>query len=152
MLEAWDGESALGEKQDPKLATKAPRLQKSDGCIAWARTRKQVIDQIRAFQPWPGTYTTWQRQKGQPIRIIVHRAQRFEVAPDHAEGSQTESDEQANANLQPGQVCVSNKSTLAIMTADGPLELVEIQPAGKRKMEAAEFLRGYTPAIGDLFQ
>ena len=152
MLEAWDGESALGEKQDPKLATKAPRLQKSDGCIDWTRTRKQVIDQIRAFQPWPGTYTTWQRQKGQPIRIIVHRAQRLEETPDHAEGSQTESHEQANANLQPGQVCVSNKSTLAIMTADGPLELVEIQPAGKRKMEAAEFLRGYTPAIGDLFQ
>lgn len=143
MLVEWDGESPLGEKQDRKLATKAPRLKKADGCVDWTRTRTQIINQIRAFQPWPGSYTTWQRQKGQPIRIIIHRAQRMDVEADLSEGDYT---------VQPGQVCVSNKSTLAIMTADGPLELAEIQPAGKRKMEAAEFLRGYQPAIGDLFQ
>lgn len=139
MLEQWDGESAIGEKQDPKLATKAPRLAKSDGLIDWTKTRTQIINQIRAFQPWPGSFTTWQRKSGQPIRIIVHKAARLA------------DDIEITKDVLAGQVCYSDKTTLAIMTSDGPLSLVDIQPAGKRKMKVAEFLRGYTLETGDEF-
>ena len=144
MLQAWDGESTIGEKQDPKLATKAPRLNKSDGCVDWTRTRKQIIDQVRAFQPWPGTYTNWQREKGQPIRIIIHRAVRLDPA--------TMNDQPYDDSVEPGQICASTKTSLAIMTGDGMLALTEIQPAGKRKMEISEFLRGYKPEVGDRFE
>ncbi len=137
MLESWDGQSLLGTRQDPKLATKAPRLSKSDGLIDWNRTQTQIINQVRAFQPWPGSFTSWQRTNGQPIRIIVHKAIRLAEEIEFVQ------------NVSPGQVCVSDKTTLAVMTSDGPLALIEIQPAGKRKMEIAEFLRGYTPEIGD---
>lgn len=140
MLESWDGESPIGTKQDPELATKAPRLSKSDGAIDWNRSRTEIINQIRAFQPWPGSFTNWQRSSGQPIRIIVHKARRL-----------SEQDE-CNSEVEPGQACLSTKSELAVMTGDGPLKLVEIQPAGKRKMEIAEFLRGYSPEIGDQFE
>lgn len=140
MLEAWDGESPIGTKQDPNLATKAPRLKKSDGAIDWSRNRTEIINQIRAFQPWPGSFTSWQRSSGQPIRIIVHKTLRLS------------DDIEFDSSVSAGQVCLSTKSNLAIMTGDGPLELVEIQPAGKRKMETAEFLRGYTPEIGERFE
>ncbi len=62
MLEAWDGESTIGTKQNPQLATKAPRLKKSDGQIVWSRSAQQIVNQIRAFQPWPGSYTNWSAQ------------------------------------------------------------------------------------------
>lgn len=140
LLENWDGVSPIGVKQNPELATKAPRLNKSDGAIDWSRSRTEIINQIRAFQPWPGSYTNWNRSKGQPIRIIVHKACRVSDLDEF------------NSEVQPGQACLSTKSDLAVMTGDGPLKLVEIQPAGKRKMEVAEFLRGYSPEIGDLFE
>ena len=57
MLAAWDGVSEIGEKQDRKLATKAPRLKKTDGQIDWSRSAIEITNQIRAFQPWPGSYT-----------------------------------------------------------------------------------------------
>lgn len=137
MLSDWDGKSDIGTRQDPKLATKAPRLKKADGQIDWSRTRQQIINQIRAFQPWPGTFTQWHRDQGQPIRIIVHQARLWEESVE---------------SVTPGHVCHVDKTTLAIMTADGPLSLVEIQPAGKRKMEVAEFLRGHTLEINQRFE
>ena len=137
MLQLWDGQSAIGETQDPKLATKAPRLSKKDGLIDWSRTQTEIINQIRAFQPWPNTFTHWNRKKGQPIRMIIRRAVRW---TDTITGSHSA-----------GQVCHCDKNSLVIMTGDGPLSLTEIQPAGKRKMEASEFLRGYRPELGDLF-
>lgn len=140
MLENWDGQSPIGTRQDPSLATKAPRLSKSDGLIDWTRTQTQIINQIRAFQPWPGSFTSWQRSKGQPIRIIVHKALRLPQ------------DLEFETKVSPGQVCFSDKNSLAVMTGDGPLILSEIQPAGKRKMEIAEFLRGYSPGIGERFE
>jgi len=137
MLQAWDGESEIGEKQDRKLATKAPRLKKSDGLIDWNRTAVEIVNQIRAFQPWPGTYTNWQSEKlKQPMRLIVHWAKAVEQSN--------------HKKLNPGQV-VNNENELLIQTADGLLSIEQIQPAGKRAMPVADFIRGKPPEIGDQF-
>jgi methionyl-tRNA formyltransferase len=144
MLESWDGESLIGELQNRKLATKAPRLKKSDGQIDWTRSAQQIVNQIRAFQPWPGTFTSWDSPKlKQPLRLIVHRAS----AQDDESGESGESNPGT-----PGQVVIADKHQLVIQTGAGRLSIEQIQPAGKRAMPIADFLRGHQPSAGDRFE
>jgi methionyl-tRNA formyltransferase len=144
MLESWDGESLIGEQQDRKLATKAPRLKKSDGQIDWTRSAQQIVNQIRAFQPWPGTFTSWDSRKlKQPLRLIVHRASAQDDAPDESGESNPGT---------PGQVIIADKHQLVIQTGAGRLSIEQIQPAGKRAMPIADFLRGHQPSVGDRFE
>jgi len=140
-LTTWNGESSIGEIQDKAAATKAPRLKKSDGNIDWTRTAEQIVNQFRAFQPWPGTFTHWlpAEDKGKSLRVVL------------AEITAT-SCERAN----PGTVLPS-ESGLLIATSDGAIQVHEIQPAGKKRMAIDAFLRGYrvqpedsfgTPSVG----
>lgn len=132
MLEAWDGKTILGERQDPALATKAPRLRKQDGELDWHRTARQLHNQVRALQPWPGSYTHWASGKGEPLRLILNRVV-------------VESDEETTepGKSEPGTVLESHEGRLVVATGRGTLRIDRLQPAGKRVMEAAEFLRGY---------
>jgi methionyl-tRNA formyltransferase len=140
MLESWDGVLAIGDLQDRSLATKAPRLIKSDGKIDWSRSATQIVNHIRAFQPWPGTFTAWHSDAlKQPMRLIVHRG----VTVESVEGSPI---------VEPGHVAVSNKQQLVVQTGDGLLSIERIQPAGKRAMPVSDFLQGKPPAVGDAFR
>ena len=143
LLENWDGEASIGEPQDQSLATKAPRLKKSDGLLNWQRPAAQLFNQIRAFQPWPGSFTNWHSlKKKQPMRLIVHRAS---VVGD-------DTDDVAVANVEPGQVALCDKTRLWVQTGDGLLSIEAVQPAGKKNMAVADFLRGNPPSIGDRFE
>ena len=143
LLEKWDGEASIGEPQDQSLATKAPRLKKSDGLLEWQRPAAQLFNQIRAFQPWPGSFTNWHSpKKKQPMRLIVHRAS---VADPGAEDLEV-------ASVEAGQVAFCDKIKLLIQTGDGLLSIEAVQPAGKKNMPVADFLRGNPPAVGDRFE
>lgn len=138
MLSQWDGQSPIGEIQDRALATKAPRLNKSDGLIDWNRSAIQIVNQIRAFQPWPRTFTHWHTPKlKQPLRMIIHRAQAVSEEP---------------GDRQPGEVVVVDKARLVVQTGDGQLSIEQIQPAGKRLMPIEDFLRGQQPLVGERLQ
>ena len=137
MLEKWDGQSTIGQPQDQTLATKAPRLKKSQGLIDWTQSATQIINHIRAFQPWPGTFTHWHGPK-QPLRLIVHTASNDANVSD--------------PDAQPGHVIACDPQQLVIQTGDGALSLDHVQPAGKKKMPIADFLRGRQPAVGDRFE
>lgn len=132
-IEAWDGESTLGVPQDPGLVTRAPRLKKQDGQIDWSRTARQIRSQIQAFQPWPGSYTSWNSPKKGPLRIIIHEADLVEESQDR----------------QPGEVAISDGRQLVIQTGSGGLAIVRLQPAGKKPMPVADFLRGHAVQLGD---
>ena len=134
MLEAWDGTSEIGTKQKQSEATKAPRLNKSDGRINWTRSAIEIKNQIRAFQPWPGTFTTWQQDGKPEQRLLIHKAT---VMPDQT------------SQAEPGAVTVSDKTDLVIQTGAGQLSLNIVQPAGKKPMPIADFLRGNPPKIGN---
>ncbi len=137
ILESWDGESGIGELQDRSLATRAPRLEKSDGQIDWSRSATQIVNHIRAFQPWPGTFTKWHSETlKQPMRLIIHRAEVFEPV-------------EQPATVKPGHVVIVNRQRLVVQTGGGLLSIEEIQPAGRRTMPVAEFLKGRLPAVGD---
>ena len=57
--------------QDPALASKAPRLKKTDGAIDWRRPALALKNQVRAMEPWPRTYTFWHRSHGRTLRLIL---------------------------------------------------------------------------------
>jgi methionyl-tRNA formyltransferase len=128
-------------QQDKTQASKAPRLEKEHGEIDWSRPAAAIKNQVRALDPWPRAYTHWQRPAGTPLRLIIHRAQiaANSTAPRTLAGSVP--------LPRPGQI-LETAPRLLIATGHGALELLQIQPAGKRVMIAAEFLRGYPLAVG----
>jgi methionyl-tRNA formyltransferase len=136
-LSRWDRVSPIGEIQDQSQATKAPRLKKTDGAVDWTRSAEQIRNQIRAFKPWPATYTHWLRAGAEPLRILLDQVSVVE-AP-------------SAGMAQPGQVILSDGKQLIVATGSGSLSIHALQPAGKRVMDIAEFLRGYPVRAGDRF-
>ncbi len=120
-------------EQNSSEASKAPRLTKKHGAIDWSRSALEIKNLVRAVRPWPRAYTYWHRSKGAAVRINIDRVQ---VAS---------ADEVASAS---GTV-VDVSNGLLIETGSGVLEVLEVQPAGKRAMLAAEFLRGNRVLVGD---
>ena len=124
--------------------TKAPKLKKENGLIDWSRTAEQVCDQIRAMQPWPTAYTFLHRRGQPPRRIIVHRAGWYK---------------NDLPKIPPGGIILRPHHEHELHVASGPendrlgseVEIFELQPAGKRRMEAIDFLRGHPLQEGDFF-
>ena len=128
--------------QNPALASKAPRLKKTDGLIDWTRPAAAIRNQIRALEPWPKTYTYWHRPDGPPVRLIFGPAA---VAPAGEVLSPTD------RPAPPGTILEATAGRLSIATGQGSLLPRRIQPAGKRDLEIEEFLRGYHVRPGERF-
>jgi methionyl-tRNA formyltransferase len=140
VIEQISAGTAQGMKQDKTLATKAPKLTKEHGLIDWNRPANDVCNHIRAMQPWPTAYTFWHRQGQEPLRIIIHKAT-VRKNPDQAK-------------LQPGRIIQSTGVPLGLLVAasrGSQVEILELQPAGKRRMSAAEFIRGHRLQDEDCF-
>lgn len=124
--------------QNPALASRAPRLKKTDGIIDWRRPAAALRNQIRAFEPWPGAYTHWFRESAPPVRLIL--------------GPSSVVEPPARVELaEPGRVAVADGERLIVIAGLGALSIRSVQPAGKRLMKVAEFLRGYRVQPGDYF-
>lgn len=130
-LSKWDRTSEIGTKQDKSLATPAPRIKKADGKIDWTRTAHQLVDQIRAFTPWPTSYCQWDHGK-QPLRLIIQRASVMNV----------------ETTAPAGVVVAVEKKLLVVQTSNGALSIEQLQPAGKKSMPVADFLRGNQISVG----
>ncbi len=133
--------------QDAALASKAPRLKKEQGAIDWSRTALEIKNHVRALRPWPRAYTFWHRKGAEPLRLNIDRV--TVVPPGGLNNSSTVGIASATPSASPGTVVDTNR--LLITAADIPLEILELQPAGKRSMPAADFLRGHRITPGDRF-
>jgi methionyl-tRNA formyltransferase len=111
--------------QDHSQATYAPMLKKSDGKLDFNLSANYLSRQVRAFEPWPGTFFYWNDR-----RIAVRRAS---VLP--------EAD-------KPGLVGLTPDGFPVIHTADDALKLDLVQPAGKDVMPGDAYLRGAKNIIG----
>jgi len=117
----------FAQAQDHSLATLAPILTREDGWIDFSRTAKQIHDRWRGFQPWPGAHTILRGKK-----LIVQKMHVRDGAGGEA-----------------GVLMVVGDSLLVWCGEGTVIELDEVQMEGKRRMSAADFLRGYQVRSGE---
>ena len=123
--------SIIPEKQDNAQATHAPILKKEDGLVEWSQPALAVHNRVRGLQPWPGAFTTF---RGQPLHIWKTRVpgQATPMAPGTAPGR--------ILSLRP----------LLVGAADSPIELLEVQLEGRKRIPAADFVNGQRVAENEL--
>ncbi len=124
--------------QNPALASRAPRLKKSDGLVDWSRPAEAVRNHVRAMEPWPKCYTYWLRPDGEPLRLILGPVQAIEVDP-------------RTTHAEPGTVVAVEPDRILVAAGEGVAGLTSVQPAGKRMMPIPAFLNGYRVQAGDRF-
>lgn len=112
--------------QSDEDATLTRTLKKEDGLIDWTLPAEQVARQVRAFLPWPSTYTTWE---GRLLKVMRAR---------HLDADETPG--------QPGRVTLLGEGRdkkIAVQTGRGLLQLLEVQMEGRPVIEARALLSGY---------
>jgi methionyl-tRNA formyltransferase len=117
----------FAQVQDHSMATLAPILKREDGWIDFSRPAKEIHDRWRGFQPWPGAHTVLRGKK-----LIVHRMRLVR-----------------DGECEAGVLRVEGDSLLAGCGEGSVVCLDEVQMEGKRRMEGAEFLRGYQVRSGE---
>ena len=131
-LPEWIGGKITPEPQDESRATVTRIMTKLDGEIDWQLSAQQIWRQVRAFHPWPGTYTRWQ---GRQLKIN-------EVLPLAQEKPG-----------QPGRVIAlsgTSGTTIGVECGRGILGLRKLQLEGKKEITAEEFLRGQRNFAGSI--
>jgi methionyl-tRNA formyltransferase len=106
------------EKQDEALANYAEKLSKEEARLNWQLPAMQLERCIRAFNPWPMSFFSIDDQ---PIKVW-----QASVLP--------------HADKQPGEIIQADKQGIQIATAEGVLNLLQLQPAGKKPMSAQDLL------------
>jgi methionyl-tRNA formyltransferase len=115
-------------KQDETKATFAYNIKREQEKIDWSKSGEEVYNHIRGMNPWPVAYTTYQ---GQTWKIWWGE----KVAMPHS--------------ARPGTIMALEQDGIIVATGnETAIKITELQPAGKRKMTATEFLRGTTLEIG----
>lgn len=104
-------------EQNESEATYCHKIAKQDGQITPTNTSSQILQMIKAYTPWPGSYFFWNQQK-----ITITKA--------------TTSPEKPSKELS------THNKQLLLKTADGSIEIQELQPAGKKNMTAKDFING----------
>jgi methionyl-tRNA formyltransferase len=110
--------------QDDTQATLAPILRREDGLIDFSRTATDTWNRLRGFQPWPGAFTSF---RGKTLHL--HAA-----IPSSA-----------LAIVAPGHFAIENDRLLLGFAQNTVLEVQQLQPEGKKGMNARDFINGYRP-------
>jgi len=114
------------QPQNDSRATLAPILKKEDGLIDFSKTAGEVVNRLRGFQPWPGAYTKF---RGKNLQVWKASA--------------------VDRELPPGQIEIAGDQLLAGCGAKSSINLMEVQLEGKKRVTAAEFVRGYRLQSGE---
>ncbi len=116
--------------QDEAHATFAPMLRREDGLIDWALDSTLIEHRVRGFQPWPNAFTLYDSH-----RLIIWRA---EALKDEGAG-----EDESSAISSPGEIVEAHGDRLVVTCGEATaLRLLEVQPEGKRRMSARDFLNG----------
>jgi len=120
-LDLWKSGDIDPNPQDDLKATTTKRLSREDGKIDWQDSSTSILRSIRAFHPWPGTFTY---MNGRPLKIL----EALQVY------------EKQTLVLEPGQVHIGNE--ILVGTGEGNISLKTIQAEGKKAVSATEFSLG----------
>lgn len=139
VLKQLDEGTAVFTTQDASLVTLAPKIPREAGLIDWSKSAREIDCHIRAMQPWPKASTMLQRRDQAPLRCIV--SQVAIVSND---------DTNLLPSSEPG--CVrEHQGRLLVATGDGWLEVLKLQPEGRKAVDGRSFLNGYPLSSGDHF-
>jgi len=119
------------QPQDQSRATIVKTLKKEDGKIDWSKPAVEIERMIRAYNPWPGTYSAMGEKN---LKIIT-------VKSEILKGN----------NHQPGEIFLDDNE-LAIQSGQDSLVILRLQAAGKKIMTAKEFLAGHQEIIGKILK
>ena len=125
-LRGLDAGTIAPRPQDDAKATLAPILKKEDGRIDFRQAAQEIGNRLRGFQPWPGAFTTF-RSKNLHV---------WETAV-------------AQHSLRPGELLVEDGRLFVGCGAGTALELLTVQPEGKKRMASSDFVHGYRPQNGE---
>ncbi len=114
------------QPQDDAQASYAPILKKEDGHLDWSSLKREILNRIRGFTPWPGCYGFLRG-----ARLHVWKARL------------------ADEDLLPGALRAEQRRLFA-GCGDGSIELLEVQLEGKKRMDAASFLNGFSIDAGEV--
>ena len=115
----------IAEPQDDTQSNYAEKLSKEEAKLDWQLSAGQLERNIRAFNPWPMAYLQLTDEQGNPQTLKVYQAT---VLP--------------SVSQTPGTIISADKNGIQIATADGVLNLLQLQPAGKKPMSAQDLLNG----------
>jgi methionyl-tRNA formyltransferase len=117
------------EKQNEAEATLAPLLKKEDGKVDFGKPARAVHDHARGMTPWPGAF-------------LMHRGKTVKLAATRTSN--------AKGAASPGTVLIADKTGVLVACATGVIELVRVQPEGKKPITGAEWAMGRGVAEGDV--
>jgi len=115
--------------QDPALVTMAPMLTKEMGRLEWSRSAEEEDRRVRAMTPWPGAYV----MRGADA-LKIHQVKALRDTP----------------GKPPGTIVAMGGGAMDVACGTGVLRVLEVQPAGKRRMTAGEFANGARVKVGDV--
>jgi methionyl-tRNA formyltransferase len=119
----------IPQAQDSSTATLAPLLTKEDGLIRFERTATAIWNRLRGFSPWPGAYTSF---RGKTLNVWRAWPATASLKP-----------------LAPGQLQAHGEHLYVGCGQNTTLELLEVQPQGKKRMTARDFINGYRVKPGE---
>jgi len=117
------------EPQDESKTTYTKILTREDGEIDWKKSAEDLERQIRAFDPWPGSFTFWEIMKGKLLRIKIFKARVF-TSP-------------TGKTFSIGKVLVVPQNKAGVQCGKDFLLIEELQLEGQKPMESEKFLRGH---------
>ena len=110
------------EEQDHDQATHVSKLSRSDGEIDWSKSAESIERKIRAFDPWPGTFTYF--PDGTLVKIFP---------PVSIE---------KNRDGEPGVIISTQSDNITVRCGEGAISFSSIQPAGRKKMSLSSYMAG----------
>lgn len=129
VLPEWEQGRLEARPQNESEATVTRRLSREDGEIAWGLDAAHIARQVRAYHPWPGSFTRW----GDRLLKVV-------------EASAVDSQDEASS--PPGTVVSLPDGGVGIATGEGLLAVRRLQLAGRQVGEAGEFVQGHPDFVG----
>jgi len=125
------------QQQPIEGASYAPRLEKEAGRLDWREPAAIIERKVRAYQPWPSAYTSWNGQRLKILRARVGTGEQRSGVGSQGTGIRDQ-----------GEVIAGERGAVGVVTGDGVLWLDEVQAAGKRPMLASAFVAGARGFIG----
>jgi methionyl-tRNA formyltransferase len=118
--------TATPRSQDDALATFAPKIRAADRVLDWSSPTRAVVDRCRALAPEPGATTTFRG-----VVLKVFRAQA------------------AAGDGEPGRIVEVARDGVVVATSDGAVRLLDVAPAGRKRMSGADLAHGLHPLVGE---